>query len=286
MSNSAMSYLYYPGCSLKGSAIDYEESFLAVASSLGIEIKEMEDWDCCGASVAKSVSKEMSESLPAKTLVSADKEDKDLLMLCPSCSLNHLLLTNKAQKDEAFMKELSLSRAPNVKHFLEVLAFDIGAEEISRKVTRSLKGIKALPYYGCLIARPLPLGGRESHENPKAMESIIEASGAQPLFFPYKVDCCGGTLLLSREKVALKMGATILKEAKRLSPDCIVVVCPLCQFMLDAKQRAMEKELGEKIDIPILYITQLLGLAMGIDYKKLGLQRLVTSPKPFLQKIK
>ncbi len=280
-----MSYLYYPGCSLKGSAVDYEESFLEVASFLGIEIREMDDWDCCGASVAKSVSKELSETLPAKTLVSADKEERDLLMLCPSCSLNHLQLAIKAQEDSEFMKGLSLSRVPKIKHILEVLAFDIGAEEISRQVTHSLKGIKALPYYGCLIARPLPLGGRESRENPKAMEGIIKACGAQPLFFPYKVDCCGGTLLLSREKVALKLGAKILQEAKRLAPDCIVVVCPLCQFMLDAKQRAIGKELGEQIGLPVIYITQLLGLALGIDYKKLGIQRLVTSHKSLIERI-
>lgn len=281
-----MNYLYYPGCSLKGTAIDYEESFLAVASSLGIGIKEIKDWECCGASVAKSVSKELSEALPAKTLVAADKEDMDLLMLCPSCSLNHLQLIHKAQEDEAFMKGLSISRIPKVKQFLEVLAFDIGAEEIKRRISRPLRGIKVLPYYGCLIARPLHLGGSESHENPKTMEGVIEASGAQPVFFPYKVDCCGGPLLLSREKVALKLGATILKEAKRLSPDCIVVVCPLCHFMLDAKQRSVERELGERIRLPVLYITQLLGIALGIDYKRLGLHRLITSPKPFLQKIK
>ncbi len=285
MSNTAKTYLYYPGCSLKGSAVDYEESFLAVASSLGIEIREVEGWDCCGASVVKSVDEELAGTLPIKALASADKAGMDLLMLCPSCSLNHLRLALKAEKDEEFMKGLSLGAAPKVKHFIEVLAFEIGAEEISRQITRPLKGIKALPYYGCLIARPHPIGGRESLENPKVMENIIGATGAEPLFFPYKVDCCGGTIMLSREEVALKLGSTILQEAKRLSPDCIVVVCPLCQFMLDAKQRAVEKELGEKIGLPVLYITQLLGLALGIDYKKLGIQRLVTSPKPFLQKI-
>ncbi|MEW6410307.1 MAG: CoB--CoM heterodisulfide reductase iron-sulfur subunit B family protein [Nitrospirota bacterium] len=280
-----MNYLYYPGCSLKGTAIDYEESFLAVASSLGIEIKEIEDWECCGASVAKSVSKELSETLPAKTLIMADKEETDLLMPCSSCYQVHLQIVRKAQEDTGFMEGLSLSRLPKVKHLLEVLSFDIGIEEISRRITRALKGIRVLPYYGCLIARPFSLGGRESIENPKVMEGIIESSGAQPLFFPYKVDCCGGALILSREKVALKLCGTILKEAKRLSPDCIVVACPLCHFMLDAKQRAVERESSEKIELPVLYITQLLGIALGIDYKRLALHRLITSPKPLLQKI-
>lgn len=279
-------YLYYPGCSLKGTAVDYEESFLAVASHLGIEIKEMEDWQCCGASVAKSMNKELSEAFPTKTLVRAAKEEMDLLMPCSSCYQVHLQMIHKIRDDAALVEELSLSRIPKVKHLLEVLAFDIGAEEIKQRVIQPFNGIKVLPYYGCLITRPLPLAGIESRENPKAMEAIIAATCAQPVSFPYKVDCCGGALLLSREKVALKLCGTILNEAKRLSPDCIVVACPLCHFMLDAKQRAVGRELGEKINLPVLYITQLLGLALGLDYRKLGLQRSLTSSKPLLKRIK
>ncbi len=281
-----MNYLYYPGCSLKGAAIDYDESFQAVASSLGIEIKEMKDWECCGATVAKSVDEGLSETLPLSTLKNAEKEEKDLLMLCPSCYVNHLQVSLKAKENKTFFEQYSFNQVPEVKQLLEVLAFDVGAEEIKKKIIKPLKGIKVLPYYGCLTVRPFRLGGKESHENPKVMENIIEATGAQPVFFPYKVDCCGGTLLLSKEKTALKLCASILKQAKKLSPDCIVVACPLCHFMLDAKQRTIERELKEKIDLPVLYITQLLGIALGIDEKKLGIQRLITSPKRFLQKLK
>jgi len=277
-------YLYYPGCSLEGTAVDYEESFLAVAPSLGIDIRKMDDWACCGASVVKSVDKELADTLPAKALVSADKEGMDLIMLCPSCSFNHLQLALKAEEDDALVKRLSLSRVPKVKHLLEALVFDIGAEQISRRINGSLEGIRALPYYGCLISRPYCAGGKESLENPAMMELIIETTGAEPLFFPYKVDCCGGTIMLPKEKTALKMCATILGEAKRLSPDCIVVACPLCQFMLDAKQGAVERELGKKIGLPVLYITQLLGLALGFDPKRLGIHRLVTSPRFLLEK--
>jgi len=281
-----MNYLYYPGCSLKGAAIDYEESFRAVASALDIGVEEMKDWECCGATVAKSVDKNASVSLPLGTLKSAEKEGKDLLMLCPSCYVNHMSIKVKAQNDIVFKETHSLNQVPEIKQFLEVLAFDVGAEKLRERIVRPLKGIRALPYYGCLAARPFRLAGTESHENPKAMERVVEATGAQSVFFPYKVDCCGGTLLISRETVALKLCGNILKEAKKLSPDCIVVSCPLCHFMLDAKQRAVEKELGEKIRLPVLYITQLLGIALGIDYKRLGLSRLVTSPKHFLQKIR
>lgn len=280
-----MKYLYYPGCSLKGTAIDYEESFKALAPLLGIEIKELNDWGCCGATVARSMSSELADHLPSKALRQGADEGMDLLMLCPNCYLNHRRVLGRLEEDICARPDPSLPGLPEVRQLLEVLAFDIGPEEIKKKLVYSLSGIKALPYYGCLTVRPYLPGGTESRENPQIMERMIDITGAQPVVFPYKVDCCGGALLLTKEKVALKLAGTILKEAKRLSPDCLVVACPLCHFMLDAKQSAIERELGEKIEIPVLYITQLLGIAMGIDHNKLGIPRLITSPKGLLCKL-
>jgi len=282
-----MNYLYYPGCSLEGTGRECEESFLAVCSKLGIGVEELKDWECCGASVAKSLDKNLAEELSANTLAIADKQNPglDLLMLCPACSLNHQLRIEDAKDEESLKKELSISRIPKIKQFIEVLAFDTEAEEIRKKITHQLTDLRVLPYYGCLIARPLKLSGTASHENPAVLEEIIGLTGADLVDFAYKTDCCGGTLLLSREKIALKMCGTILKEAKAVKPDCIVVSCPLCHLTLDAKQKVVEKELGEEIDIPILYITQLLGIALGIDHKSLGIQRLVTSPESLLKKI-
>lgn len=279
-----MGYLYYPGCALKRTAIDYDESFQSVAPLLGIEIKELKQWNCCGATVAKSVSKELAESLPLRALKSADQEQMDLLTLCPSCHLNHRQMAKRLEEEVAFMDRASLKGVPKVKQLLDVLAVDVGTGQIKERIVRSLEGIRVVPYYGCLVARPFPLGEKDSMENPRSMESLIEATGAQPVFSPYKSDCCGGGIFLSKEKVALKLSATILKEAKKFSPDCLVVACPLCHFMLDAKQRVIERELGEKIGLPVLYITQLLGIALGIDHKKLGMHRLITSPKNFLRK--
>ncbi|MDP1993417.1 MAG: CoB--CoM heterodisulfide reductase iron-sulfur subunit B family protein [Syntrophales bacterium] len=280
-----MGYLYYPGCALKRTAIDYDESFQAVASHLGIEFKELKEWTCCGATVAKSISAALAESLPLQALRSADQEQMDLLTLCPSCHLNHRQMTKRLQEEAGLRDRLSLQGIPKVKQLLEVLAVDLGPAKIKEKRVRSLEGIKVVPYYGCLVTRPFPLGEKDSVENPLSMESLIEATGAQPVHFPYKSDCCGGGIFLSKEKVALKLSATILKEAVKHSPDCLVVACPLCHFMLDAKQRVIEREWGEKIGLPVLYMTQLLGIAMGIDHKKLGLHRLITSPSNVMQKI-
>ena len=280
-----MKYLYYPGCSLKGTARDYEESLLAIAPALGITLEELREWTCCGSSAAKSKDREWAQSLTAGTLAQAGQEDLDVLLPCSACYANHLQLVKKVQEDEPLRERLSLGRIPKVKHLLEVLAWDLGPEEIGGRIARPLKGMRVLPYYGCLVARPYPLGGRESRENPGAMEGIIRAVAAEPLPFPAKVDCCGGALLFSNEKVALKLTGKLLLEAKKLSPDCVAVACPLCHFMLDAKQRAVERELGTRINIPVLYITQLIGLALGISPERLGLHRLITSPAPLLNKL-
>ncbi len=277
-----MKYLYYPGCSLKGTARDFEESFKAIAPDLGIEIEEPGDWGCCGATVAKSLSKELAERLPLKTLEQAAKANRELLTLCPNCYLNHQQALDRLRKDET--AKASPSRFPDVKQLLDVLGFDLGPEEIKRRLVCSLAGIKVLPYYGCLTVRPFPPGGTESRENPQIMEKLIALTGAKPLSFPDKVDCCGGGLLLTKEKVALKLAGRILKVARRYAPDCLVVACPLCHFMLDGKQNAIERELGEKIRIPVLYITQLLGLALGVDHIRLGINRLITSPRGLLGK--
>ena len=282
-----MSYLYYPGCSLEGTGRDCQESFFAVCSALNIDIEELNDWGCCGSSVAKSLDKELAQELPSQTLISANRQnpDSDLVMLCPACSLNHQTRILEAEDKETLKDQLSISRVPEIKQFIEVLAFETDAEELKEKITRPLSGLRVLPYYGCLIARPRKLYSTESVERPTVMEDLIRLTEAEPIDFAYKTDCCGGTLILSREKIALRMCGELLKQIKAASPDCIVVSCPLCHLILDGKQKVVEKEVGENFGIPVLYITQLLGVAMGLNYKDLGIHRLVTWPQDLLAKI-
>jgi len=280
-----MKYLYYPGCSVKGTARDYEESFGSIAPILGIEYEMMEDWVCCGATVAKSVNKELAGDLPKHAILQAGKRSLDLLMLCPSCYLNHLRVFSQSPGAEGSIAGPFPAQYPAVKQLLEVLAFDLGWKEIRKKVSHPLKGVKAVPYYGCLVIRPYGLGGKESLENPRTLENLISTAGGDPVPFPCKVDCCGGGLLLSKEKVGLKLGGMILQEAKKTRADCVVVACPLCHFMLDAKQRTIEKETGEKMGIPVLYFSQFLGLSLGVEPRKLGLHRLITSARSFLGRL-
>lgn len=280
-----MRYLYYPGCSLKGTARDYEESLLAVASPLGIELQEVEGWRCCGASAAKEKDRKWARSLPTATFAKTRGLEMDILMPCSSCYANHLRALKELEEENRLERPADQGGTPSVKHLLEVLARDLGEETIRKRVVKPLQGLRVLPYYGCLVARPFPLGGKESVENPRALEIVIKAVEASPLSFPGKLDCCGGSLLFTQERVALRLTAEILREAAKLSPDCILVVCPLCHLMLDAKQRAAGKEVRQEFKIPILYVTQLVGLALGLTPKKLGLHRLITSPAPLLAKL-
>ena len=280
-----MRYLYYPGCSLKGTARDYEESLLAMAPGLGLELNEIEGWRCCGSSAARSRDLRWAQALVMRTLAGVQDQDMDILMPCSSCYANHVRLLLEVQKADVTGELHGLRRVPRVKHLLEVLALDLGEQEIRTRVVRPLTGLRVLPYYGCLVGRPFPLGGMESRENPGALERIIQATGAQPLSFPGRLDCCGGPLLFSHERVALRLAGEILGDSMRLAPDCMVVVCPLCHLMLDGKQGAVNREMGQSFGLPVLYITQLLGLALGLDPRRLAMHRLITPPDTFLSRL-
>jgi len=276
-----MKYLYYSGCSLKGSAIDYEESFYAVASVLGLEIEEMTDWKCCGATTIKSIDKELYEKLVKENILKILKSDTKLIMLCPLCYLNHFSIFFKVISEN----NLNFEKPIKITHILELLYEYIDKKELNEKIIYKLHGIKVLPFYGCLWTRPLRLLDRQSYENPQIMEIILKSIGAEPVDFNYKVDCCGGPLLITNENLAVKLATNIFSEIQINSIDCIAVACPLCHFMLDAKQKLIEKKLNKKFNIPVLYITQLVGIAFGIEGKKLGLNRLINQSKSLLQKI-
>ncbi len=280
-----MKYLYYPGCSLKGTAREYEESLMTVAPSLGMELEEIQGWRCCGASAAREKDPQWARSLPLATLQKIQAQGMDILMPCSSCYSNHLRVLKEMQGQNSLEGLHDGSGSPRVKHLLEVLAMDLVQEAIRERLVRPLDGLRVLPYYGCLVARPFPMAGKESMENPLALERIITASGACNVAFPARLDCCGGPLLFTQERVALKLAAGILEEAARLRPDCIVVVCPLCHLMLDAKQKAAKKESRAHFRIPVLYVTQLVGLALGLSPKRLGLHRLITPPDLLLAKL-
>lgn len=275
-----MKYLYFPGCSLKGLGRAYEESLLPVMRHLGVEMIELDDWNCCGATAYMSVDEQEATVLAARNLAIAEKSgSEDLLAPCSAC----YLVLNKAKHNISDFPEIagSVQRALDcaklaykgttvVRHPLDVLFHDVGVEAIKQKVVRPLTGLKVAPYYGCQVVRPYATF--DEAWNPVTMDQILAALGAEVLHYPLKTKCCGGSLTGTVPEAGLRMSYILLKEAVRRGADVIATICPLCQFNLDAYHDQIVRRWGEA-RIATVYFTQLMGLAFGLEPRQLGLHR-------------
>lgn len=278
-----MKYSYYPGCAQHGTAVDYRVSVEAVFHRLGIELEEGKNWNCCGALHVPD--RIVKTALSARTLASA--KGLELATPCNLCYSN-LMRTHTALEDSALRTRVNEALTEKYdgnikpKHLLEVVVKDLGLSKLAEQVKKPLK-IKAVPYYGCLLTRPE--NDFDSPENPKSLDALISTLGAEPVKYYYKTKCCGGPILLTNEDIALGLAMDILVMAKETGADCIVVTCPMCHLQLDAKQKAVESKYNIKIDLPVIYFTQLIGLAMGLDPKELGLSKHLVPTDKLIAKI-
>lgn len=278
-----MKYSYYPGCAQQGTAIDYRRSVFAVFDRLGIELEENRNWNCCGALHISD--KAVKIGLSARSLASS--HGLDLATPCNLCYSNlmrtHAALENNALRsmiNEALVTKYDGTTKP--KHLLEVIVKDLGFIKLAEFVKRPLK-IKAVPYYGCLLTRPE--NKFDSPENPQSLDNLILSMGAEPARFYYKTKCCGGPILLMNEDIALKLAKRLLLTAKDSGADCMVVTCPMCHLQLDAKQKAVESKYDIRIELPIIYFTQLIGLAMGLSPDELGMDKHFVSTDRLIARI-
>jgi len=291
-----MKYAYFPGCSIHASAKEYAMAANAVNRYLDIELVEIPDWNCCGSiDAVYAYNPLLSMSLAARNLALAQNMKMDIVTLCSACFFtlsraNNMLRENadmKSRVDKAINDAgLKYEGEIKVRHYMDVLANDVGFDKIRQKVKVPLKGLKVAPYYGCLIVRPTGIKRFDDPEHPTSMDKVVEALGAEAVNYPDKTSCCGASLVITDEKVMMEMTKGPLLTAKNAQADCIVTPCPMCHFNLDAKQKDIESHFDIKIDLPILYITQLIGLAFGLDPKELGLQRNVVSPAKLLKRVK
>ncbi|MCX6007919.1 MAG: CoB--CoM heterodisulfide reductase iron-sulfur subunit B family protein [Chloroflexi bacterium] len=287
-----MKYAYYPGCSAHSTARDMHESAAAVARVLGIELVEIKGWSCCGATAAHQTDRVLAAALPAANLLLAKEMGLDTIVNCAACynrmkTSNHEVSTSpsmKAKVADSIGKEYDGS--VEVKHFVEVLVGEYGLDKLRKRFKQSLNGLKVACYYGCFLVRPHEVTGFDDPENPTSLDRLVTAMGGVSLDWPHKVECCGGGLNLTRTDVVVKLSGSIIEMAKASGADCIAVACPMCQASLDLRQSDILKETGTKLDMPVVYITQLLGLCLGIPQKELGLNRLMVAPKAILQAIK
>ena len=279
-----MRYAYYPGCSAESTARDMHQSTLAVAGALGIEMVEPKGWTCCGATAGHQTDRVLAASLPAANLVKVKDMGLECIVNCAACYnrmkvANHEVATNKQMRESvAAAIGQEYDGSVKVRHFLEVLLEDIGTDAIGKALRGSLAGLKVASYYGCLLVRPADVTGFDDPENPSSLDRLVAAMGGTALEWPHKVECCGGGLSLSRTDVVVNLADSIVGMAKAAGADCIAVSCPMCQVNLDMRQLDVAKQKGRRYDMPVLYITQLLGLCLGIPAAKLGLNKLMISP--------
>jgi heterodisulfide reductase subunit B2 len=286
-----MKYAYYPGCSAESTARDMHQSTLAVAAALGIEMIEPKGWTCCGATAGHQTDRILAAALPAANLAKIKDMGLDCVVNCAACYnrmkvANHEIATEleiRGDVSDAIGRDYDGS--VKIKHFIEVLLEDVGIEKISSATKQPLKGLKVACYYGCLLVRPPKVVNFDDPENPKSLDKLVKAIGGESIEWPYKVECCGGGLSLSRTDVVVNLTDSILGMAKSAGADCIAVSCPMCQVNLDLRQQDIKKETGRDYQIPVVYITQLLGLGLGISSKKLGFNKLMVPASNVLEKV-
>ncbi len=282
-------YAYFPGCSLEKMALSYHLSALETTRKLGVEFKELEDWNCCGATAYFHVDELLAYTLSARNLAMAEKEKLDLVAPCAGCYKN-MYFTNARLKSDPDLAEhvnfaleednLQFSGNISVRHLIEVFVQDVGPEAIKAQVSHPLEGLKVAPYYGCQILRP-----RKDHEDverPQFFENLLSAIGAVPINYPPKLRCCGGSLVITSRHAALSMVRNLLESAVKGGAAVIATACPLCQVNLECYQTQVNQEFGTELSIPVMYFTQLVGLAMGIPAKQLGIGTELVSTRPVL----
>jgi heterodisulfide reductase subunit B len=243
----------------------------------------MADWSCCGTVHATNVDRSLSLALAARNLTIAETMGLEVIAPCSGCYKNLRSADERLKQDTDLRKEISaglprsFQGSSAVKHPLYVILEEVGLEAFE-DVPRPLRGLAVAPYYGCVLTRPPGVQPVDDPEDPQGLDRLLGALGAQVVPYPSKTKCCGGAVLLSHTDISMDLTGKLLKQAKDAGAQCLAVACPMCQMALDAYQSQAERRLGEQIDLPVLYFTQLVGVALGIDEGRLGLNRLVVSP--------
>lgn len=286
-------YAYYPGCSMHSNARAYELSTQAIAEVLDLRFQEVDDWNCCGATEYFSLDKLPAYSLVATNLAKAAQQDThELVAPCSACYLNlrktdhHMDIQPKLNDQvNRALAAGGLHYEPGhfrVRHLLDIIVEDVGIDAVAEHVSQPLKGLRIAPYYGCLIVRPF---ADSNPEYPTHMDDLLTALGATVVDFPMKAHCCGGHMTQISEETALELMRRILSNAAAYATDMIVTVCPMCQLNLDAYQGSVNRLFGTNYNLPVLYFTQMMGLAFGLSEKALGIGSEIVSPRQALRKI-
>jgi heterodisulfide reductase subunit B2 len=269
---------FYPGCSLDASAREYGESLKAIAPVLGFDLQELPDWNCCGATAAHSMNHKLALALPARILAQAEKAGFDELFVPCSACFSRLAITRKELLEDAELRkeiggiiEAELKGTVKVLNVLDLLT-RCASNGLAGKVSRPFKH-KVACYYGCYLTRPESVTTCQRPEDPQEMDDVMRAVGAEPIDWAFKVECCGAALSVTRTDLVGDLSGRIVEDAVHRGAEAIIVACPLCHTNLDLRRDAIEHRRGEKFAIPVLYLSQAIGLALGLGERPLGLHR-------------
>ena len=280
---------YFPGCSLESTGIEYHLSNKAVAKKLGVELWEIPDWNCCGASPAHQSDLVLPNALNARNLAIAEEAGMDVVAPCAACYNRMCAAIETLKNDPEELKNINeiierdYKASNKVYNMVEFFHELVGLDKIAAQVQKKLSGLKVACYYGCLLVKPPELTRFDNPENPTSMDEIVETIGATPLVWPYKTECCGGGLAISKTEVILKLGNDIFSYAQAIGADCLVTACPMCQLNLELRQPAMEKEYNVKFNMPVFEISELIGLSFGFSPKELGINKHFVNTAPLLK---
>jgi heterodisulfide reductase subunit B len=287
-----MKLAYYPGCSAKSSAIEYDLSTRKIASILETELEELKDWNCCGATSAHNTNKILSLALPARNLAIAEQMGLDLILApCAAC-YNRLHSTEiMARKKETLREQIKetidmdFQASTSTISVLEWLDGKVGVDKIKARVKNPLKGMKAACYYGCLLVRPVEHTGFDDPEDPQSMDRIVRALGAETVDWPYKTECCGAALATSRPEIGVKLIYDVISNARAAGADCLVTACPLCMLNLDMRQAGTGKAMGENLNLPVYYVTELVAIAAGASPVEVGVNKHFVEALSYLESL-
>jgi heterodisulfide reductase subunit B len=285
-----MNYLYFPGCTLYTKAKNLDQAARDCSKLLGFELKELPNWTCCGAAFPLATDNLMALLPPSRILANAREQGTTLTTLCSVC-FNVIKRTNRLiQRDGEKRDKINNFIEKNyqgdlrVLHYLEILKQDIGFSQLKEKVKKSLEGLKAAAYYGCMLLRPFEEMEFDDKERPTIFEDFLETLGATAVDFPYKIECCGSFQSVGSPDIATECSYKILISAIKNGAEVMVSTCPMCTFNIDHKQLDIKQKYSDFKSVPVFYFTQLLGIAMGLDYRTLGFELNAVDPLPLLKK--
>lgn len=277
-----MEFSYYPGCSLKGSAQELDESFRSVSEKLGVVLREIPDWTCCGASSAHMVDHYLEAALPAGDLLKAERMGHDVVAPCAGCHVRMKAASQRISREPDLARQFPFQGKIKVISGIEMFHLGEIMRQLKERKVKSLEGLKVVPYYGCLAVRPIEVVEPEDPENPTQMDEVLEILGAEVLSWPYKTDCCGGSLALTRTDLVVKLSRKLLDMAQSIGADALVTMCPMCQANLDTRQVDISKAAGRVYHMPILYLSEVIGLALNDSRAGAWFEKHLVSPKKML----